>query len=70
MISSVTLMTIFGARACLTGVLQVPGNSMGPAVAHGGSVNIRLRYLDVRGRTIRVVVGARCFGAGAGAVGD
>ena len=68
MISSVTLMTIFGARACLTGMLEVPGNSMGPAVAYGGSVNIRLRYLDVRGRTIRVV-GARCFGAGAGAVG-
>ena len=49
-------------------MLEVPGNSMGPAVADGGSVTIRLRYLNVGGGTIGVV-GARCFGAGAGAVG-
>ena len=68
MIGSVSLMTIFRARACLTGMLEVPGNSMGPAVAYGDSVNIRLRYLNV-GRGTIGVVGARCFGAGAGAVG-
>ena len=64
-VGGITVVSFFGARARLTGVLQVSGNTMGPAVAHRGSVDVSLRNLDSGCRTIGVV-GARGFGAGAG----
>ena len=65
MVDGVTLATFLGVRACLTGVLQVSGNTVRPAVANRGSVDISLRNLDIGCRTIRVV-GARGLGVGAG----
>ena len=39
-------MTFLGARACLAGVLQVPGDAMGPAITHRGAIDICLRNLN------------------------
>ena len=65
MVGGITLMSFFWAGAGLAGVLQVPGNPMGPAVAHRGAVDQCLRNLNGGGGAIGACTRAGNGGAGA-----